>query len=129
MQYLGNYNLQRQQAEAELNKLYGQQGYALLLLRIIEMHSAGPAEPDVSIRQAAAINFKVRSLPWPIFLKIPERWPLAAVSSTSTIDSDACQPQWTFLCAYHPDSPLSLYISLTCVSLGAEPDQEAVEPW
>lgn len=53
--------LQREQAEGELNSLYSQQGYSLLLLRIIEMHSSGPAEPDVSIRQAAAVNFKVRA--------------------------------------------------------------------
>lgn len=30
----------------------------MLLFQIIEMHATGPAEPDVSIRQAAAVSFK-----------------------------------------------------------------------
>lgn len=50
---------QRQQAEEELKRLYNEPGAALLLFRIIELHAAGPAEPDVSIRKAAAVSFKV----------------------------------------------------------------------
>jgi hypothetical protein len=53
--------LQRVQAEEFLHGLYNQQGYAMLLFQIIEMHAAGPAEPDVSIRKAAAVSFKVRT--------------------------------------------------------------------
>ena len=38
--------------------MYNQPGCAMLFFQIIEMHATGPAEPDVSIRQAAAVSFK-----------------------------------------------------------------------
>ncbi len=38
--------------------MYNQPGCAMLFFQIIEMHAAGPAEPDISIRQAAAVSFK-----------------------------------------------------------------------
>jgi len=39
--------------------LYHEQGYPQLLLQIIERYSQGPTDPDVSIRKAAAVDFKV----------------------------------------------------------------------
>lgn len=53
--------VQRQQAEEELQRLYNEPRAALLLFQIIELHAAGPTEPDVSIRQAAAVSFKAGS--------------------------------------------------------------------
>lgn len=55
---------QRQQAEEELQRIYNEPGAAMLLFKIIELHAAGPTEPDVSIRQAAAVNFKASGGRW-----------------------------------------------------------------
>jgi len=41
-----------------VQRLYNEPRAALLLFQIIETHAAGPTEPDVSIRQAAAVSFK-----------------------------------------------------------------------
>lgn len=43
-----------------MQRLYNEPGAAMLLFKIIELHAAGPTEPDLSIRQAAAVSFKVR---------------------------------------------------------------------
>ena len=63
---------QRQQAEEELQRLYNEPRAALLLFQIIELHAAGPTEPDVSIRKAAAVSFKARARLFLYVYGVPE---------------------------------------------------------
>lgn len=53
---------QRVQAEEYLKQMSLQPRYVLMLLEIIKLHSAGPTEPDISIRKCAAVQFKVGSM-------------------------------------------------------------------